>query len=131
MSKVVGIGNVADAIADALQEYSSEVSEGIEEEVDHTRKEVAKAIRKSPDTPELTGEYRKGWTSKPDKTARGAAGIVHNRTDWQLTHLLEKGHAKVGGGRVPAKPHIGPIWEREEKEFEKRVEKIIEKGGRA
>jgi hypothetical protein len=39
--------------------------------------------------------------------------------------LLEYGHATVDGGRVPGTPHIRPIEDWLEKEFEDRVEKAI------
>lgn len=129
MSEKVKVSDVGSAIAQALEEYSDEVRIAIEAEVEHTGKEVAKAIRSNPDTPEKSGDYRKGWTSKKDRGVRGAGRIVYNSKKPQLTHLLEKGHAKVGGGRVAAIPHIAPVWEREQRAFESRIEKILRGGG--
>ena len=44
---------------------------------------------------------------------------------YSLTHLLENGHAKRGGGRVKAIPHIGKVnadvMEMVEKEILKRI----------
>ena len=72
------------------------------------------------DSPEKTGDYAKGWRMK--KTSKGY--IVHNKTDYQLTHLLEHGHARKGGGRdVKAKVHIRPAEENAIKAFCKENKK--------
>lgn len=129
MPNVISIAGLADAITEALEEYTEEVIEAIDAEVKATGKELAKDIRESARTPELTSEYKKGWTSKDTKAKSVSTSIVHNKSKWQLTHLLEKGHAKVGGGRVAAIPHIAPEWDRIEKQFERNVDKIIKGGG--
>ena len=74
--------------------------------------------------------YAKGW----DYTATGKYSkryIVHNKTHYQLTHLLEKGHRIVTkdgrdtGKRAPAYPHIAEINDKVpdivEEQFYKRL----------
>jgi Bacteriophage HK97-gp10, putative tail-component len=106
-------------IAKALKEYTQEVTEGLEKAKKDIAKDTAEELKKT--SPELTGDYRKGWAVKKVGTAQ----VVHNRTDYQLTHLLEKGHAKRGGGRVPAYPHIRPAEQRAVREYVEEVEKAI------
>ena len=62
--------------------------------------------------PEQTGRYAKSWTSKT--TAESATSMqvtVYSPSRYMLAHLLEHGHAKRGGGRVRAIPHIAPAEE--------------------
>lgn len=55
----------------------------------------------------ITGEYIKGWAYKVVETDKSYSAEIGNKRKPGLAHLLEKGHAKVGGGRdVPAYPHI-------------------------
>jgi len=115
--------NLAEEIQRVLQGYVSGVSEQIETD----KKEVAQQILKELKTKGLgpykdrTNDYRKGWRLK----RKGKKYIVHNATDYQLTHLLEHGHAKRGGGRVPAYPHIAPIEEKNVADFLDRVERAL------
>ena len=71
--------------------------------------------------------YNKGWKvmqTKTDKRYHKKA-TIHNATDYQLTHLLEKGHALRSGGRTRAFPHIAPVAEKAEQELLQRIKKGI------
>lgn len=115
----IKVDQLANEISKSLREYTTEVEEGLEEVKKEVAKEGVKQLKKT--SPKLTGDYAKGWRVK----RVGTAQVIHNATDYQLTHLLEKGHAKRGGGRVPPKVHIAPVEEKVIEEFEKRVEKVI------
>lgn len=118
----IGIDSLADEIANTLKEYTAEVEEGLEKAKEKNAKDGAKKLKVA--SPKKTGKYAKGWRAKKV----GGVWVVHNATDYQLTHLLEKGYAKVGGGRVAGRPHIAPVEQEIITEFEKEVEKIIRGG---
>lgn len=111
--------NLSNEIAKILSEYSSEVEQGLEKAKQDVARKGAEELRKT--SPKKTGEYAKGWTTRKDGNAR----IIYNKTKPQLTHLLEKGHAKRGGGRVAGIPHIRPVEEKVIDDFVERVEKVI------
>lgn len=114
------IVGISAEIARQLERYNLVLQEDIKEITDLVTKELVKELKTSPRTPRLTSDYAKGW--KRTRFKRG--WIVHNETDYQLTHLLEKGHAKVGGGRVPAYPHIAPLAEKAIQKFEDKIDEI-------
>ncbi|MCQ4931437.1 HK97 gp10 family phage protein, partial [[Eubacterium] rectale] len=47
---------------------------------------------------------------------------------YQIAHLLEHGHAKRGGGRVAARPHIAPAEENGIQQLEEEIERGIRNG---
>lgn len=118
---MANIKGLADEITKALASYSSEVTKGLEEAKVAAAKNIVKVLKET--SPEQTGNYKKGWTT----TKIGSTQIVHNKTDYQLTHLLEFGHAKVGGGRVAPKVHLRPAEEKMINEYTKEVEKVVGK----
>ena len=63
---------------------------------------------------------------KPEANSQSIDLVVHSRNRYQLAHLLEHGHVKRGGGRVPAQPHVASA---EERGNEKLVNTIKQKLG--
>lgn len=119
--------DLADVVMSELNAYNQEVSEGLKKEVKQAAKECKKEIQQN--SPVLTGSYKKGWQNKVAYENReDIRVIVRNRTDYQLTHLLEYGHAKAGGGRVEGKPHIRPAEQHAERKLLEKV-KVVIKGG--
>lgn len=126
MSKTVNVDELAQAVAEELESYRQGVTDGIKAAVKETATQCCDEIRKN--SPRKSGKYRRGWRSKTDfENAEDIRITVHNKTSYQLTHLLENGHAKRGGGRVAGRPHIRPAEQNAEKKLLRKV-KVVVKG---
>lgn len=116
----VKMDGLAAAIADALEEFQEETMQTVKTSVEDAAKLCVNELKEN--SPELTGDYAKGWRKKAAyESATDIRMDVYNKTDYQLTHLLEDGHAKVSGGTVPGTPHIGPAAEKACEKLEKDV----------
>lgn len=111
----MGINDFAKEINKQLALYANFV----EEELDAVADDVtSKAVTKLKQTsPENTGSYASGWRVKKVK----GSYTVYNAKAPQLTHLLEKGHANINGGRTQAIPHIKPVEISSNRDFEKEL----------
>lgn len=121
---MASIDSLANDIARELQRYGKEVEEKLEVEKEVVANNLVDELQQTSPKSDSKGgrKYAKGWRKKKE----GNAFIVHNALKPQLTHLLEKGHAKVNGGRVPAIVHIAPAEEKAVNEFSERVERAIQ-----
>jgi len=111
--------DLSSEIAKSLTAYTNEVEETLVDAQEKITKDGAKRLKST--SPKDTGAYAKGWRVKNTKDGY----ILYNKTNYQLTHLLEKGHAKVGGGRVAGIPHIGPTEKDMNKEYVETVEREL------
>lgn len=113
-------------ITSALKDWSGDIADGLDELVDEESKALKQDIVN--DSPERTGDYKKGWKIKKEHYGRGnTRAVVHNATNFQRTHLLEKGHAGPNGGYVPGHPHIAPNEKKHVEEFVKKAEELCSK----
>jgi hypothetical protein len=107
VSRNCSIDELADVINQGLQEYADLTAAGMKSAVRKSAKTVKEQIRSG--APVRTGNYAKSWVAKTtEETSQRLVQTVCSPTRYMLAHLLEKGHAKRGGGRVAGKPHIAP-----------------------
>ena len=126
MAKKISIGNMSSAIMEALEEYKEVTDEVVKNAVNSVSKE-AKTIAKT-GSPDRYGGYKQGWTVKKTVDRSSQVSVtIHNRKKPGLTHLLEKGHAKRGGGRVAAQVHIAPAEASAEKQLLEKIERSLKK----
>lgn len=112
-----------------LEDYSEEVKQTANNAVEEVANESVQKLKNT--SPRQSGSYAKGWKVK---RTRGGTGVhsctVHNATDYQLTHLLERGHIvrnkKGTYGRAPAHPHIAPVAEWAESELPRKIEEKLQ-----
>lgn len=126
----IKIDNIGSELAKLMQEYSSEVLNEVKAEVKKVARETVKELKET--SPEgvgsRKGHYKDGWTSKTEVDTGTAISVrVHNKTKPGLTHLLEKGHAKRGGGRTRAFPHIAEAEKKAIQEYESRLKERLTK----
>lgn len=115
-------------IAKLMEEYASEVAADTKAEAKAVAKETVKKLKQtSPEGPgSRKGHYKDGWASKVESENAVSIGIrIYNKKKPGLTHLLEKGHAKRGGGRVEGIPHIGPAEQNAVENYEKRLKERL------
>lgn len=115
--------NLSDAIAGIMDKYAVEVNGHVKEAVSAATKAGVKAV-KSGAAANFggTGRYAEGWTSRVENDRLSATGTIYNGKLPGLPHLLEHGHAKRGGGRVPGRAHIAPVEQILESAFMRAIE---------
>ena len=119
-NRKVQIDGLADAVMEGLMEYNDLAADSVKKAAQKAGTTVRDEIRNT--APERTGRYAKSWTSKTtEETATSMQVTVYSPSRYMLAHLLEHGHAKRGGGRVRAIPHIAPAQEVGEEQLEQDI----------
>ena len=118
-------GSVSVQMKELMDEINKDVQNSTKRNVDAVAKECVQRLRNT--SPRKTGSYAKGWGTKKQGEMDV---IVHNRTDYQLTHLLENGHVvrnkKGTYGRAPAHKHIAPVEEWANNELPLEIERELQ-----
>jgi hypothetical protein len=124
MSNTIRPDQLTEAVMERLQKYKDVSTEEMKVAVKTAAQTVKRVIRET--APKDTGKYSKSWRMKTSKNNVNALSMtVYSHKRYMLTHLLEHGHAKRGGGRVPSIPHIAPAEEIGEKLLIEEIERIL------
>ena len=127
MSRTVSIDEMDNAIMEELEKYADLAADELKAAVKETAASVRKDIQAG--APVDTGKYKKSWSVKNVREdSESIELVVHSRKRYQIAHLLEHGHAKRGGGRVAAKPHIASAEQRGNEKLVQTIEQKL-KGG--
>lgn len=125
MSKSISGEMLSKEIMKALEGYADDISDIVEKDANEIGKEAVKTIKQ--ESPKgTTGEYAKSWRLRKDKKGKNSYIVkLYNKDHYQLTHLLEFGHATADGGHTEAQPHIRPVEQEYSKKFEDKLKQDI------
>ena len=134
MSETISVSEMEKVIMDALDEYKDKAEDAIAQTLPLVGKETVDNLKAT--SPKRTGVYARSWTYTMRKS-RGSKKnndlVIHNKK-YRIVHLLEKEHAKRGGGRyypdqaeTGSTVHVKPAQDKAEKQA---IERIKEKLGR-
>ena len=125
MGRKISVNQLSEAIIEQLTEYAEVVTEDMKDAVKNAGKTVRKDIEVS--APRDTGIYAKSWAVKTTKESSSALQVtVHSRNSYRIA--LEHGHAKRGGGRVSARPHIAAAEKTGIEQLERDIERSLKNG---
>lgn len=132
MSKSIKPENLQKELMNYLENYKEDIDEEVTDATDIITKEAKEElIKTSPrDSIARNTKYYKGWTVKIGARTRKKSyrytKVIWNKTNYQLTHLLEFGHHKRDGtGWVDARPHIREVEQKYGTKFVDLLEQKI------
>ena len=124
MSKTIPVDQLAKEVMAGLEEYAELTTAVLKKEIQAAGKVAKQQIEQT--APQKTGAYAKSWAvRKTRETSNSLEVTVHSKNRYALAHLLENGHAKRGGGRVAAIPHIAPAEEAALQSLEQKIEQEL------
>ena len=120
----VKIDGMAAAIMKGVEEYAEVATSDLKASVRKAGSNVRKDIQAN--APKKTGAYSKSWSVKTTKETSNTLELtVYSPKKYQLAHLQEYGHAKRGGGRTKAQPHIAPAEEAAISQLERDIKRSL------
>ena len=93
MSNKIKAEDLEKVLKKYLENYVEDITEDVENVTDSITKEAVEDLKQSSPRGKGSREnpYYKGWTKQKGKLNKGKYTIkIHNKTNYQLTHLLEK-----------------------------------------
>lgn len=123
--RYVSANDFSGAVTNILKDWSADVLEETNEAVKEVATEARDELKVEGNFENRSGKYRKGWKVTFTELRYGLEATVHNKV-YQLTHLLESGHAKWLWGRdtgetVQAFPHIEKVNEEAQRKLEEEI----------
>lgn len=123
----------ADDFAATVAQLLGDVEDGIEREMPAAAKAGGSAGKRAWSRNARsefggTGKYARSISHKEGKKGMESWSEVGSATMPGLPHLLEKGHATLGGGRVAGRQHIAPAAEEAFRAFEDAVDAGVDRG---
>lgn len=126
-SNRIRVDQLAQVVNETMEEYNEFATGEMKKAVKAAGKTVKEEINSS--APVRTGKYAKSWTSRVTAESYTQMEVtVYSPSRYMLAHLLENGHAKRGGGRVRAIPHIKPAQDVGEEQLLHDIERALSKG---
>ena len=125
--------DLAEQLVETLTEYGKTTSEEVTDIIESVGKEARDRVKDA--SPRRKGAYKRGWKFKVEKRGNSTKITVYN-AKYMLTHLLEFGHrTRFGTGKrgrtygrktfVSPQPHIAPVNDWAQSEFERRLRKKL------
>lgn len=126
----VDYNSLSEEIQNQLKNFGTALNREINEGLEEVAEKTAETLRQGGPYNERSGKYTRDWDVKLRKRSYSSVTMteeytVYNKKNYQLTHLLEKGHVSRNGSRVRPFEHIKPAEELAEQMVISEVNKAV------
>lgn len=126
----VDYNSLSEEIQNQLKTFGTALNREINEGLKEVAEQTAATLRKGGPYNERSGKYTGDWDVKLRNRSYSSVTMteeytVYNKKNYQLTHLLEKGHVSRNGSRVRPFEHIKPAEELAEQMVISEVNKAV------
>ena len=126
----VDYNSLSEEIQNQLKTFGTALNREINEGLKEVAEKTAETLRQGGPYYERSGKYTRDWAVKLRSRSYSSVTMteeytVYNKKNYQLTHLLEKGHVSRNGSRVRPFEHIKPAEELAEQMAISEVNKAV------
>ena len=126
----VDYNSLSEEIQNQLKNFGTALNREINEGLKEVAEKTAETLRQGGPYNERSGKYTRDWAVKLRSRSYSSVTMteeytVYNKKNYQLTHLLEKGHVSRNGSRVRPFEHIKPAEELAEQMAISEVNKAV------